>query len=345
MRRVGHQPSVGRARRLEPAEHVVHRRRQLGDLVGRGRHRHPFVQRVGADRGDPGRDRRGPAAAPGRRAATPAPATSATSDRPDDPAAACVVVAMRVAHLVERRRRRQRRRRRSAATRSSSRVGPVPSASMPSVTGRPPPSDRRRSRDADSATASIAPGRRRGPSSTTVAGRSGIGRTTLAGLGEPPTAPASAGTPALSTSVRLRRSAASLGAAHVADRAPPPARAAARTRRRPARPRTPGGEQRDADADRAPRPPQPPQPRSSSPRATSPVDVVDEAVAERAHGLQAVAAEGPVDLACAGSRRRPRRCCRRRRSRSPTPRRAARAWWPCRRRGGRGRRAGRARGR
>ena len=48
--------------------------------------------------------------------------------------------------------------------------------------------------------------------------------------------------------------------------------------------------------------------------------VVDEAVAERAHGLQAVAGERPVDLACGGSRRRPRRCCRRPRSRSPTPR-------------------------
>ena len=61
-----------RRRGLEPAEHPVHRRGQLGDLVRRRRHGHPLVERVASRSRRPATSPRGPVAAPARRAATPA---------------------------------------------------------------------------------------------------------------------------------------------------------------------------------------------------------------------------------------------------------------------------------
>ena len=55
VRRVRDEPAVGRRRRLEAAEHPVHRRASSAISSRRRRHGHPLVQRVGSDLGHPRR--------------------------------------------------------------------------------------------------------------------------------------------------------------------------------------------------------------------------------------------------------------------------------------------------
>ena len=56
VRGVGDEPLLLPARDVEPVEHLVHRRRQAGDLVPAGRLRHPAVELAQADAGDLGPD-------------------------------------------------------------------------------------------------------------------------------------------------------------------------------------------------------------------------------------------------------------------------------------------------
>ena len=98
--------AVRRRRRLEPGEHPVHRRRQLGDLVARRRHGHPFVQRPRPDGRDPRRHRvhrpqRPPGEQPGQ------PGDERHERRAGDPQQP-LRRGDRVAHRVERRRGGQR---------------------------------------------------------------------------------------------------------------------------------------------------------------------------------------------------------------------------------------------